>query len=201
MGHLEQSIHDYFEENLLGITDINELIRLESKGFKKAMRYIFELDEDIKINLDFLKDLHHEIFGGIYEWAGKIRRHYTNFGVPPHLIYQSLIQFEKNLEYRLQEVDKTNFEEVTHLLAEVHYNIVAIHPFENGNGRLSRLTTVLVGLQLDYPPFEIGIDEDNVRERYLKEIKKCGKGDFSGLQTMIKNAINRSLSSYQSIAK
>merc|ERR1739848_216379 len=48
--------------------------------------------------------------------------------------------------------------------AEAHYRLVKIHPFQDGNGRLSRLLMNLILMRAGYPPTLIRVED---RRRYF----------------------------------
>ena len=51
--------------------------------------------------------------------------------------------------------------------AEAHYRLVKIHPFEDGNGRLSRLLMNIILMRAGYPPTLIKIED---RQEYFDSL-------------------------------
>lgn len=51
--------------------------------------------------------------------------------------------------------------------AEAHYRLVKIHPFQDGNGRLSRLLMNLILMRAGYPPTLIRVED---RQEYFKSL-------------------------------
>ena len=45
-------------------------------------------------------------------------------------------------------------------LAEVHAELILVHPFREGNGRIARLLAVLMGLQAGLPPLDFSLWND-----------------------------------------
>jgi len=178
---------------------------MEAVGIAEAKAYSFKLDQNVKIDLNLLKDLHRIAFGNLYHWAGKIRKTQTNIGVPPYQILERLKVFLDNLDYRLQFINLADEEEVISLLTEVHHTIVYIHPFVNGNGRIARLFTNLISLKLMHPPFEIyvrdNVSKSKTRENYIKAIKKADEGDYAELKELVRNAIRYSIEQYEKMDK
>ena len=69
--------------------------------------------------------------------------------------------------------------------ARLHYRAVSIHPFENGNGRWSRL---LANIWLRRHKHAIVVwseeligDESAIRQEYLDAVKQGDRGDLSAL--------------------
>jgi len=186
------------EENKLGLTNIDDINYMEAIGIAEAKAYSFNLPSDVKIDINLLRNLHKIAFGRLYHWAGKFRTTITNIGIPPFQIQERLKVYLDNLDYRLKLIDTENEDEVVSLLAEVHYTIVFIHPFQNGNGRIARLFTNLISLKLMYPPFEIYVRENSDdRKTYIDAIRKADEGNFSALKELVKNAIHFSIRQFK----
>src|SRR3974390_3044379 len=84
---------------------------------------------------EYLLRLHKQMFGDVWKWAGKFREHETNIGVAPHRIRTDLRQLYEEvrgwLEFRTYPSDE--------IANRLHYRVVTIHPFPNGNGRHARM--------------------------------------------------------------
>ena len=60
------------------------------------------------------------------------------------------------------------------IAARFHHRFTGIHPFDDGNGRMSRLLMNLIPMQGGYVPVVIRIGE---RNRYLMALRKADRGD------------------------
>lgn len=79
------------------------------------------------------------------------------------------------------EVDKRELHPV--IIASVfHHRFTAIHPFDDGNGRLARLLTNLILMQDGYPPVIIKAAK---RDEYIFALRKADQGDTSDLVQLI----------------
>ena len=78
--------------------------------------------------------LHEEMFGDVWKWAGQQRKTSLNLGCAPSQMVERLGSLLGDL--RCWSTYGTPMHEQAAML---HHLAVAIHPFENGNGRWSRL--------------------------------------------------------------
>lgn len=193
-----------YRETAFGILPRSKVVALEKEGVKQAQRYILKLNErSAKITPDLIRNLHKEGFGFIFpDWAGKFRAENVTVGEykPPH--YSRLPELIKNfcddLEERLRHLPSQNDEEkylaeVIGLLAWFQHRFVWIHPFKDYNGRVARLLTNLLALNLGLPILSIKAETGRDRERYVKAMKVADKHNYSKLEKLIANSLRGSL--------
>jgi Fic family protein len=87
---------------------------------------------------------------------------------------------------------------IAELAAWVHYKLVYIHPFIDGNGRTARLLMNLVLIQNGYPPAVI-LNVD--RKVYYRLLKDADREKYNGLMNFIGRSIERSLLIYLNATK
>lgn len=113
--------------------------------------------------------IHRAWLGDVYEWAGQYRQVNISkgdfsFAMARH-IPQLMQDFEKEL---LKEFTPCRFktdEEIVTALAVVHTELMLIHPFREGNGRVGRLIAVLMALQAGLR----GLDFTDIRGKKRNE--------------------------------
>lgn len=145
----------------------------------------------------FWQRLHQQMFGQVWQWAGKWRTHEPNIGVPPHDIQPQLRQLAGDLEFWLSDQCHMTALE---LIARFHHRLVFIHPFTNGNGRWGRLMTdVLAVRELGLSPLawapagnDLRDPESKERKHYISVIRAADEGDFACLTAYL-NALNKAL--------
>jgi len=193
-----------YKETAFGIIPRTKLLKLEIKGIKKGLNFIYGLvnKKDTKITPEFILKLHFVTFGWIFpDWAGKFRKIQVTFSGKEALPYYQIPEFILNLcddlNARLDHLSvKTGnkyITEVVKLLTWFQHRFVFIHPFNDYNGRTARLLTLFILLKLGLPPIEIKAENEEDRKRYLLAIQKSDKKDFSLLENLISQALSESL--------
>ena len=119
--------------------------------------------------------LHREMFGQVWSWTGKTRKLDLNLGVP-------WPQVEAKLFDLFQTIPYWKSMPMLEQAARIHHGAVAIHPFENGNGRWSRMLAN-IWLRLHDSPMtlwpEATIGATSViRDEYLHAVKAADDLDF-----------------------
>lgn len=130
---------------------------------------------------DWLFKLHEEMFGEVWDWAGLPRKRMLNIGCAPHMITEQIAHLLGDLKSWSDEFDTPLLEQA----AMLHHRAVVIHPFENGNGRWSRLlANILLRREgepyVAWPDSSIG-QESTIRADYLAALKEADKGSYDAL--------------------
>lgn len=99
------------------------------------------------------RQLHRDMFGDVWEWAGTYRLTERNIGVDPVTIGVCVRDLMEDAKAWIggrtpMETDVVGY--------RFHHRLVQIHPFPNGNGRHSRTMTDLLLRAMGQPPFTWG---------------------------------------------
>lgn len=122
-----------------------DVYRAEAEGISAVESEILTAIADGAVSAIDLCDyetflqMHEACYSGIWKWAGKIRTREVSIGVAPEAIRQRLPEELGNIAYWVEH-DVDPF--WTAMAA--HHRLVMVHPFVDGNGRLTRLCADLL---------------------------------------------------------
>ena len=166
------------------ITTRAELNELETKGIADAEIWLLKNKKDI-LNETFIKILHKKMFGDIWKWAGTFRTTERNIGVAPYEIQPKLRILLDDVKFW---VDNQTFSQ-KEIAIRFHHRLVQIHPFPNGNGRISRLMADLLMRQFGLPVLNWGsgslTEISELRKEYISALREADNGNYSLLLSFI----------------
>jgi len=179
----ETPIDDISGLKVSGITTRSELNKIEAENIRKAVvKYLAAKPSrrTAPFDLPWVLQLHREMLGDVWTWAGTIRTSSTNIGVPPNQIEVGLAALLGDLAFW-----ENHREDQLNQAVMLHHRAVHIHPFKNGNGRWARLLANtwlrLLGHQLtEWPEETIGA-ESVIRNDYIAAIKVADEGEYGPL--------------------
>ena len=193
-----------YKETAFGILPRSKVLAFEKEGVKKAQKYILKLsNKEARVTPQLILEIHKVGFGFIFpDWAGKFRTIDVTVGKyePPH--YSRVPALVKSLcddlGVRLKHLpsprDGEEFlADLISLLAWFQHRFVWIHPFKDYNGRLARLLTNLLLLNLGFPILTIRADTGKDRNKYVEAMKTADRQDFSKLEALLVDALRESL--------
>lgn len=189
-----------YRQTAFGIIPRSKLIPLEIEGIKKAWDFILKKRMKMKIPItsQLLKKIHVVGFGWIFpKTAGKFRTVEVRVSnhIPPkyYQVPQLMENYCQDIKERLKllpNLNKASFlDELVHFLAWLHHRFLWIHPFKDYNGRIARLLINIILLNLDLPPVELKVETKTGRKKYIQALKNADNGDYSGIETLIRNAL------------
>lgn len=135
---------------------------------------------------EWLSKLHEDMFGNVWDWAGKFRHVELSIGIKAYQVPTAV----KNLADDIAFWDKNRTYDIYESAARIHHRAVQIHPFKNGNGRYSRMLANIYLRQNGSMPVKWQEDqlakENPKRDEYIKALKAADNGDYSTLIAMHK---------------
>ena len=193
-----------YKDTAFGIIPRSKVVVLEQEGVKKAQEYIIKLSQQKEaITPHTICDVHRVGFGFIFpDWSGKFITIDVIVGEyePPY--FSRIPELVKNLcddlSERLSHLTSPEQEEqflveIISLLAWFQHRFVWIHPFRDYNGRVARLLTNLLLLNLGLPIAPIKAETRSDRDKNVEAMKKADENDYSKLEELISNALTQSL--------
>jgi cell filamentation protein len=186
-------------KNLLGIIDPDEMDRMEAKALVKATdRLIREYDQEHQFTAADICYLHKTWLGEIYEWAGRYRRinitkdDFT-FAMAAQ-IHKLMERFERNQLAQYTPCSFRNRKEVVTALAEIHTELLLIHPFREGNGRVARLLSLLMALQAGLPILDFSLIGEHKKQEYIKAVHAGIDRNYQPMEALFSEIIEKSIS-------
>jgi Fic family protein len=170
---------------------------LEAKNHEEAMNFLFDVVDSKKrltLSHHLIRQLHQLV---VKDTESKIAGNYRNTDVQilgskhrPPSGYQVQEQMTKFFEWMIESKNKYHPVE---LAALAHHRFVAIHPFEDGNGRTGRLLMNLLLMRSGYP---IAIIQKNDRLKYYNALDDADAGDMLAIVRIVAQAMERTLNIY-----
>lgn len=169
---------------------------LEATNHAEALDYIKTLVGNNIKNIDesIIREINRIILSKIEEYTGGIYRAQSarikgsatilpNPAKIPHL----MAEFATWLQ-------SSNLDNIVKIAADVHYKLVSIHPFSDGNGRTSRLVMNLILMQAGFPP---AIIRNEDRAAYINSLEKAQTGgNMADFYQVIFDSVDRSIDIY-----
>jgi cell filamentation protein len=147
--------------NKLGIDSADLLHEIEQTLLQQAYsRFITELDASTRFDEHYFKSLHRDTFESLYEWAGIYRtldmsKGGSLFCRAAYLEQESRRIFsELESEQFLKQASDWAPEKFAERLAYYQAELVALHPFYELNGRITRLFFDLIAVYNGYDPID-----------------------------------------------
>ena len=167
---------------------------IEAKNDAEAFDLMIELVHAKKsISQEIIQQVHEAVTRGILQNPGQYR--IGNVGItgsattPP-----SYLKIIRLMDEYIQDIQKLSLHPVRKA-AFIHHELVRIHPFLDGNGRVARLLTNLFLMKKGYPPI---IVKKTDRKRYYRALDKADHGDMSEFSNFVARAAHESLQYYLS---
>lgn len=185
--------------NKKGITDPVVMGETETNALWRAQKKLIgEVTSDQSFTAKDICTMHQLWLKGIYPWAGQLR--VVNIGKGGFEFAQA--RFLPNLMDDFERQQLRNYtpccfesrDEVTHALAEVHVELMLIHPFREGNGRLGRMLATLMALQAGLPVLDFNLLDGDRKEEYFAAVRAGLDRDYQPMKRLFTDIIEISLS-------
>lgn len=186
--------NDQVLANKLGIIDPAEMDEAELVLLEKLYERVLteQLPQGV-ITTSLLKDWHRQWLKPIYDWAGEERS--VNMGkgdfqfAAAGRIPALLTILDKDYLSRWTPCADLSDEDLIEAIATVHVEFILVHPFREGNGRISRLAADVMATQAGYGSLDYSLWDKN-REAYFAAIRAGLNCDYQPMMEWVEKAFS-----------
>lgn len=196
-AQFEPGSGDQVLRNRLGITSKQAMDDAEAEALERATdRFIATLNATHRFTAADICEIHRVWLGDIYEWAGRYRQVNVSKGEFPFAaaarVPALMIEFEQRPLRRNTPCNFSSKGEVARALAEVHTELVLIHPFREGNGRVARLLSSLMALQAGLPLLDFRGIVGGKKDAYFSAVRAGLDRNYEPMGRIFAEIIERS---------
>ncbi|MCL4498840.1 MAG: Fic family protein [Chloroflexi bacterium] len=187
--------------NKLGVRSKSTMNALEARALAEVQtRYFLNgtVTQRTRFTRDLIRQMHRDWLGEIYEWAGSYRTvdmSRDRFMFPPaHSVAENMEKFERDFLDPLTPCQARTVGLACEAIAKVHAELLLIHPFREGNGRLARWLANIMFAQAGMTIPDYGFVGRGARERrgaYLAAVIKGYYQDYLDLALFFERALER----------
>ena len=183
--------------NLLGIKLVCDMNLAESQALEIVQDLALDrFEADHRFTAQDICELHALWLDEVYPWAGQYRSVDIGKGgfqfAHARFISRLMAELEKGALRIHTPCRPTEEAKLALALAEVHAELILIHPFREGNGRLARLLAMLMALQAGMPPLDFSPMQGRGKRVYIGAIHAAMGRDYRPLAAVFEKIIWRS---------
>lgn len=142
--------------------------------------------------MEDLKTWHRRWLGNVFAWAGQERS--VNMGKDGFMfaaaaqIPRLLADFERNCLARWTPCTDMTLDALVEAIAVTHVEFILIHPFREGNGRLSRLLADVMAMQSGHGPLDYSSWNAD-RAAYIQAIHQGMQMQYEPMKRLVVQAL------------
>ena len=184
--------------NLLGIKPKREMDQVEARELRRALEELIRTyDQQHRFTEADIRKIHKIWLAPIYAWAGQYRNVNLAKGEFPFAaareVPRLMGEFEKGPLHQFTPCRLPSREEVVRAIAVVHTELMLIHPFREGNGRVGRVLAILMALQAGVPPLDFGSITGRKRQEYFAAVRAGMDRNYEPMEKIFSGVIRRTL--------
>lgn len=163
-------------KNRLRINSLKKMDDTEARALERAIvELVSRYSEKHRFTAADICEIHNTWLGEVYKWAGKYRQVNLAKGDFPFAaaarVPALMDEFERNVLARYTPCNVKVRAEVIRALAETHVELVLIHPFRDGNGRVARVLASLMRLQAGLPLLDFRSIAEEKKQEYFTAVQ------------------------------
>lgn len=178
--------------NKLGVSDAAGMDDIELYLLNRLREDIVgSVDADRAVSAADLCEWHRRWLGNVYAWAGRYRT--VNMG-KGDFQFAATAQIPRLMNILDREILSVRTPcagmseaQLTEALAVVHIELILIHPFREGNGRLARLLASVMAAQAGWPPLDY-TQWDERKAEYFAAIQ-AGMTDYGPMKGLFRRVL------------
>jgi len=189
--------------NCLGIRTKKEMDQVEDAALMAVQDRYYneaEITSGTSFTAELIRRMHRDWLGRVYQWAGDYRSldmAKGGFVFPPAVrVAENMERFERGILAVETPCRPRDLGKVSESLAVVHSELLLIHPFREGNGRIARWLADIMTAQAGLPLPKYGFAGEGSRRNravYLKAVIRGYGRDYADLAGFFEAAIRRRL--------
>ena len=185
-------------KNCLGISLQQTMDDTEAKALERTTDLLIrKYNETHRFTAADICEMHRTWLGEIYEWAGCYRQINLSkddfaFATAAH-IPALMAEFEPGVLHRCTPCHFPDRGKTIGALAETHVELVLIHPFRDGNGRLARILATVMALQAGLPLLNFSRIVGEKRTEYFLAVQAGLEKNYSPMRSLFSTIIEETL--------
>lgn len=179
--------------NKLGIQSAEDMIELELELLQQLYEEVLVKHlPNRTLTVDDLKTWHRRWLGNVFAWAGQERS--VNMGKDGFMfaaaaqIPRLLADFERSCLARWTPCNDMAPDALVQAIAVTHVEFILIHPFREGNGRLSRLLADVMAMQSGHGPLDYSSWNAD-RAAYIQAIHQGMQMQYEPMKRLVVQAL------------
>lgn len=192
-GEFEPGSHGLVLRNNVGISTTADMDELELTLLAQLYQEVLSNQlPTYTLSVADLRDWHRWWLGNVYEWSGQdrsVNMSKGGFGFAAVAQVPRLLQeFEANCLSRWTPCDGLALDDLVEAIAITHVEFILIHPFREGNGRLSRLLADVMAVQAGHEPLDYSVWELRKND-YISAIHAGLARNYAPMGELVREAL------------
>ena len=193
-GEYQPGSNDLVLANKLGIQSVEDMDELELELLQRLYEdVLMEHLPNRTLTADDLKTWHRRWLGNVFDWAGQERSvTMSKDGFPfaaSAQIPRLLAEFERSYLARWTPCYDMETDALVEAIAITHVEFILIHPFREGNGRLSRLLADVMAVQSGREPLDYSTWNAD-KPAYIQAIHQGVQMEYAPMKRLVAQALN-----------
>ena len=175
---------------------------VEARALERAMvGLVGKYSERHRFTAVNIREIHKNWLGDIYEWAGEYRQVNVSKGEFPFAaavrVPSLMEEFEREVLARYTPCNSKNRADIIRALAETHAELVLIHPFREGNGRIARTLATIMATQAGLPLLDFSCLKGKKRDEYFAAVRAGIDRDYKPMSGIFDTVVKKTLNAYR----